>query len=103
MEIPLNVNEVGVPLSVLQSLLCDTIKVQCQELRIEVPEEMQGYIDTYHQDEAGFNWMDRLLKASCEMSPELLQRWVEALPGCHFYRAEMRALLKQKYANHEGG
>ena len=106
MEIPFDVNEVGVPLSVRQSLLAEDITIRCRELRIEVPEGVQGYIKEHYQEEpftevgAGFRWLDRLLKASCDMSPELLQRWIEALPtGCHFFRAEMRGVLRQKIAN----
>ena len=109
MEIPLNVNEVGVPLCVRKSLLAEDIAYRCQELRIEVPKGIQGYIRAHYHKEpstetgAGFRWLDRLLKASSDMSPELLQRWIEALPpGCHFFRAEMRGVLKTLYNTSEG-
>lgn len=104
MEIPLDVNMVEVPLCVRKSYLAEDIVLRCKELRVEVPKGIQGYIRAhYHKDPstetgAGYRWLERLMRASCDMSPELLQRWIDALPpGCHFFRAEMRAALKQKF------
>jgi hypothetical protein len=94
-RIPLDVTKVRVPRSVILGTLANSIACECSDmLRIKVPKQFRAFIKKHDADRA-FDWWERLRKAAYNMPIELLQKWVETLPG-GLYRAELRGILKQR-------
>jgi hypothetical protein len=96
MKFPLDINKPGVPIGVLHGYLAFTITECCQGWGVPVPKDLQKFVSKQDQD-AWSDWEQALLKAADDMSEELLKRWIDALRGHHFVRAELRGFMMQKF------
>jgi len=98
--IPLNINKPGTPMKVLLCLLSGQIVSMCEGWCVKVPKDLKSFVNKHNPD-AGYDWGQELLKRSDEMSTELLQQWLEAMPG-GFARAELRGILMKRKSSETG-
>jgi len=96
MKFLLDINNPVVPTEVLHSNLSYHIIDLCQSWRTPIPADLQKFVNE-HDPEAGSDWEQALLKAADTLSEELLNRWINALQGHHFCRAELRAFMLKKF------
>jgi len=96
-KIPLDINKLVTPLEVLMSILACQITEICKGWAIKVPDDLKPFVDQ-HDINAGYEWEAELLKQSEDMPIELLTSWVNKMPG-GFFRAEMRAVLKNRISD----
>jgi len=64
----------------------------------KIPKELRKFLKNNPYEDRGRIWEQEMMQQLMEddVSLELLQQWINALKSHHFFRAELRAYLKQK-------
>jgi hypothetical protein len=97
--IPLDINNVKIPEEVIMSDIASSIVSSCNHFGIykkkDIPTGLKRFVNKYFHEGIGSDWFIALLKATEQMSDELLKRWFGAMPPGYF-RANMRGVMYER-------